>query len=451
MMRHPAKWMTPLVLLGLSVSLVLSGGCAKDLMQVDDDPPVGSQITNPPDGVALNSPVIDVRGRAEVGATVRILVNGELKGSSVAYPAAQSEGGLGRFTVENVDLGDEGPKEIRGVVTDLYGNRAESDLVIGISLDMHAPPVAFETFIDAEYEEAEGLGWQTGLPAVTLIGRTDTTASTARVRYGINEFAPDSTYAFVNGPGEPDSLRFWVPMTSPPLTVTNPDSTVTYFVEAMDLAGNTSTEAVELSWVAAGKETVISYDDSDYGSIGNRVTGQAGMAVAVLFQAPSWANFVTGMELFVMNDFATNEDDPMAPTTAPFMARIWRPDGSLRPGEQANDGYSPFTWYQCPEDTLIGFYFPNAVNITNNSYFPDKQFCVGIEFQFKNNPIIGFDINEPIDSRSFRWNWTNWETANADYIIHAIVSDLQSHGGDARTAVLTPKIVRIPIPAGQKR
>lgn len=442
MMRHPGRWMTPLVLLALLASVALWSGCAKDLMEADTDPPTGSQITNPVDGSALNSPVIDVRGRAEVGATVEILVNGDPKGSDVANPPAPSEGGLGRFTVVDVDLGEEGSKEIRGIVIDLYGNRATSDLEIGVTLDMQAPPVVFETLMDAQWDTVEGEPmWQTGVPAVTLIGRTDTTAASARVRYGINEFTPESTFVFPGEPGEPDSVRFWVKMTSPPLTPTNPDSLVTYYLEALDEAGNTSSEALQLNWAAAGKETALSWDDSDYGSIGNRVTGQAGMAIAVQFQAPPWANYVTGMEIFYMNDFVTNPNDPQAPTTAPFLAYVWEPTGDLRPGQHANEGYTPFDWYQAPEDTLIGFYFNNAVDITNNADFPDKQFCVGLEFQFRNNPIIGFDVNEPIDSRSFRWNWQEWERANADYIIHAIVSDLQAHS-EGREEVLAPAPMR---------
>ncbi len=450
MMSHPRRWMTPLVLLALLASLVLSGGCGKNLMEADNVPPVGSMITNPPDGAALNSPVIDVRGRAEVGATIRILVNGELKGTAVSYPAAQSEGGLGRFTVESVDLGEEGHKEIVGVVTDLYGNRAEKDLLAEIDLDMHAPPVSFEAFVGAEPDTLDGHdGWRTGLPAVTLIGLTDTTASQTRVRFGINEFTPDSSLVFPGDPGEPDAMRFWVPMTSPPLTILNPDSTVVYYVEALDPAGNSSAEAVKLSWIAAGKETVLSWDDSDYGNVQNRVSGQAGMAFAVLFDnTPAWANFVTGMQVYIMNDDITNPDNPTAPTTKPFTAYVWKTDGDY-PLEHANDGYQPFGMNTCPEDSLVTFYFGNAINITNNDDFPDKKFCVGFEYLYKNNPVLGVDTDEP-SGRSFHWNWTDWERAEGhDYIIHAIVSDLQSHGGDARTAVLTPRIVRVPMPERQ--
>lgn len=449
MMRHPGRWMTPLVLLALLAGVMLWGGCAKDLMEADTTPPTGSQITNPVDGSALNSPVINVRGRAEVGATVKILVNGEDKGSDVAHPPAPNEGGLGRFTVDDVELGAEGAKEIRGIVTDLYGNRADSDIEINIYLDMHAPPVAFEDLLDAQWELVdETWMWVTGVPSVTLVGRTDTTAALARVRYGINEFSPAEAETFANAPGEPDSIRFWVPMTAPLLTPANPDSLVTYYVEALDDAGNASSIPIQLNWAAAGKETVLSWDDSDYGQNGNRVTGQPGMALAVGFQAPPWANYVVGMELFFMNDFNDNPTDPQAPTTAPFLAYVWEPGGDMRPAATANDGYTPFPWYVAPEDELVPFFFSNSVDITNNSNFPDKQFFVGIEFQFRNNPIVGLDVDGVIDERSFRWNWSEWEPATtADYIIHAVVSDLQ-HTEGSRTAVLAPTILT-PLPKSE--
>jgi len=449
MTRHPGRWIPPLVLLALFAGLMLSGGCAKDLMDTDQDPPTGSRITNPTDGVALNSSVIDIRGRAEVGATIQILVNGENKGSAVAYPAAPSDGGLGRFTVADVDLGEEGPKEIRGIVTDLYGNRAEHELVVNMTLDMTAPPVAFENLLDAQWQEVDVNGtptwmWETGSPRVTLIGRTDTTYAIARTRYGINSFEADRDSVFAAGPGEPDSVRFWITMNSPPLTTTNPDSIVRYFLESLDEAGNSSSEPFLLSWAAAGKETALSWEDGDYGYIGNSVTGQTGMKVAVYFQAPPWANFVIGMQIFIMNDFLINEEDPELPTTKEFNAFVWEMGDDYRPASEANSGYTPFPPNTCPEDSLIQFYFGNAIDITDNSQFPDKQFFVGIEFLHRSNPYVGFDNDEPIDEHSFRWNWSFWEpSTTADYIIRAVVSDLQV-SGQGRAAVLEPKVVRLP-------
>ncbi|MBD3349824.1 MAG: hypothetical protein GF400_11615 [Candidatus Eisenbacteria bacterium] len=449
MTRHLGRWLPPLMLLALFAGLLLSGGCAKDLMEADEEPPTGSRITNPPDGVALNSQIIDIRGRAEVGATIEVDVNGESKGSAVAYPPAPGEGGLGRFTVPDVNLGEEGAKEIRATVTDLYGNRADQDLVVNMVFDATPPIVFFDDIIDAQIDTVDVGGvptvmWTTGLPAVTALGRTDTTYSLARVRYGINQFVADRDSLISGAPGEPDTVKFWVPMTSPPLTTTNPDSIVTYYMESMDEAGNRSSERFQINWAAAGRETTISYEDGDYGYIGNSVSGQQGMKLAVMFQAPPWANFIIGMGIFNMNDGIVNDENPQAPTTDPFLAFVWKPNEEMRPGVTANTGYTPFADNTCPEDSLVTFYFANAINITSNDDFPDKQFFAGIEFLNRNSPIIGIDVDEPIDSRSFRWDWSSWEMATtSDYIIRAIVSDLQSTGEKARTATVTPTIVRL--------
>ena len=52
-----------------AAGIVFLSGCEKDLVPADNTPPENSQITSPEDGASLNSPVINVRGRAEVGAT----------------------------------------------------------------------------------------------------------------------------------------------------------------------------------------------------------------------------------------------------------------------------------------------------------------------------------------------------------------------------------------------
>ena len=83
-------------------------------MEPDTTRRPGVQITNPVDGSALNKRVINVRGRAEVGATVKSSSTVWIKGSDVAHPPVPNDGLGGRFTVESVDLGAEGLKEIRG-------------------------------------------------------------------------------------------------------------------------------------------------------------------------------------------------------------------------------------------------------------------------------------------------------------------------------------------------
>jgi hypothetical protein len=419
-----------------SACVALWTGCSKDLMSADVSPPAGSTITDPEDGAALNSRISDVRGRAEVGATIEIGVNGDFGAgyTATAWPDGRGDG-IGRFTVEGVDLGEEGEKEIEAVVTDLFGNRSAEPVSISVTLDLTAPSVAFVNLRDATWDDDEGR-WTTGLPRVTLVCNTDATASGARVRYGQNEFRPDSLGA------DGEAMSYRIPMTAPPLSAADPESLVHYHIEAFDEAGNTSSEPLNVYWAAAGKETLLSWDDGVPGMIQDYVTGQDGWHLAVLFEAPPWANYITGAEFYIMNDNETNPNDPEAPSTWPFRIRVWRPTPGGLPGAFANEGYIPCGEYGCyPEAQIVGWDLPNAIDITNHEHFPDKTFFLGMEWMHRSNPRIALDRDPPIDSRSFQWDWESWKILPLDAIVHARVSDVQSMGPEARTAVLRPAAV----------
>jgi hypothetical protein len=408
-------------------------GCGKDLMSADVSPPAGSRITHPEDGSALNSRITDVRGRAEVGATIEVGINGDFGDGygAIAWPDGRGDG-IGRFTVEGVDLGGEGPKEIEAVVTDLFGNRAAEPVTISVTLDTTAPAVAFVNLRDARWDDEEER-WTTGLPRITLVCTSDATASGARVRHGINEFRPDSLGT------DGQTIRYRIPMSAPPLSPADPESLVRYHVEAFDEAGNVSAERLSVYWAAAGKETVLSWDDGEPNYIQDYTTGQNGWFLAVLFQAPPWANYITGAEFYIMNDNETNPNDPQAPSTRPFRIRVWRPTPDERPGAFANEGYIPCGEYGCyPEDQIVWWNLPNAIDITNHQHFPNKTFFLGMEWLHRSNPRIGLDRDPPIDSKSFQWDWETWKILPLDAIVHARVSDLQSTGAGQRTAVLTP-------------
>jgi len=416
--------------------LALWAGCSKDLMSADTSLPAGSRITHPEDGAALKSRLTDVRGRAEVGATIEIGINGDFGGghSATAWPDGRGQG-IGRFTVEGVDLGSEGPKEIEAVVTDLFGNRSAEPVTISVTLDTTAPAVALADLRGAQWDDTEER-WTTGVPTIELICTSDATASGARVRYGINEFRPDSLGS------DGDAVRYRIPMRAPPLSPADPESLVRYHIEAFDEAGNVGAEPLTVLWAAAGRETVLSWDDGEPNFIQDYTTGQNGMQLAVCFQAPAWANYITGAEFYIMNDNETNPNDPEGPSTQPFRIFVWRPTQDERPGVPANDGYLPCSHYACyPEDQIVWWNLPNAIDITNDQQFPDKTFFLGMEWLFRSNPRIGLDRDEPIDSKSFQWNWERWEILPLDAIVHARVSDLQSTGAGARTAVLRPVAV----------
>ncbi len=433
----------PIVLTALALlCLGLGTGCdGVERMGLDDTPPTGTSVSNPVDGSALNSAVINVRGRAEVGAEVKVYVNDVYAGTTVAATAVPYDGGLGRYTVERVDLGVEGVKTLRVVATDLYGNVADDPVLVSIELDTTPPPIAFETInppADIIYNPDEDR-WETGVPRVRLVGRTDTLAAGARVRYGINAFSPDSTYAFPAGAGLPDSLRFWVPMTSPTLTSANPDSEITYAVEAFDYAGNVSGVPVDIYWNAEGKDTVLTHIVIDEPlSFQDYIVGQSGMMVAVGYQAPVWANYVIGIRYFIGNDGLTDPINPQTPTTKPFTAWVWRPtiDATPRPGVLANDGMNSGAQY--PEMDWLVLMLPNAVDISSNAHFPNKYFFVGLEWENRNNPPIGVDATVgEVDFTSWRLPWyPPWELLDtSDVMIEAIVSDIPAIA-EARTATI---------------
>ena len=75
----------------------------------------------------------------------------------------------------------------------------------------------------------------------------------------------------------------------------------------------------------ARTDTVLSWDNGDCGSIYNEVSGQPGMKLAVRFQAPPWADYITAIQYFIRDDHVEDPANPNAPTTQPFVVRVWKP------------------------------------------------------------------------------------------------------------------------------
>jgi len=174
----------------------------------------------------------------------------------------------------------------------------------------------------------------------------------------------------------------------------------------------------------ARSEETLSWDDGDYDYIGNHITGQVGMGLAVMFEAPQWANWITEIHYFIMDDFIENPDDPSQPTTSPFSVCVWAPTGAgmVFPGEQVNEYLTTEAHY--PEDAWLQFVLPEAVYVGDAVQFPDRVFFVGLEFLSRNNPGIAFDSTDPVDAQSRRFNWVEWELVECgDIMIRAVVSD----------------------------
>ncbi|MBN2564399.1 MAG: hypothetical protein JXB46_01670 [Candidatus Eisenbacteria bacterium] len=447
---HARRFMLSAALLA-AFGLVFWTGCSKDLMSPDDQPPTGSQITNPVDGSSLNDQVINVRGRAEVGATIDIYVNDELQGSGVSSPAVPADGLGGRFTAERINLGEEGEKHIVAVVTDLYGNVATQANTpsVTITLDQTAPPVLFECvtaggdtleLVPEPGEWGDGY-YETGQPEIIVQGKTDVSASGARMRYMDKDFQSGE---FEQVPDEPDGRRFFITIPLPRLTGGSTDTLIIYRLEAYDDAGNVAFEPVPVHWEIQAREEELKNDDGTADSIDDVVTGNPGQKIAVRFQAPTWANYVTKIIYYIANDRRDNPDHPDQPSTLPFTSYIWRvtlPD-SLPSTAPANDGFVPYPEpYSYPEDAWVTATLRNPVNITNNDQFPDRKFFAGLEWEYRLNPYLYEDAASPTNTLnydSYYWDYYNWVLRlNVDTMIRAVVSDVPSIDG-GREAILQP-------------
>jgi hypothetical protein len=167
--------------------------------------------------------------------------------------------------------------------------------------------------------------------------------------------------------------------------------------------------------------------------------------LAVKFQAPTWANYILGVQFHTMNDGLTNPINITWPTTQPFLIWIWRVSGDVPLSPPVNEGLSTGEPYSYPEDEWVEFRLTSAVNISSAVQYPDKQFFAGMEWQTDYNPRIGYDTRTPIDYRSYVWDYEAWQLESThDVLVRAIVSDLPSIGGMARVAVVEPTVVSIP-------
>jgi hypothetical protein len=426
----------------VSTGLVLLAGCSQDLMEPDVSAPTGTTIENPADGSSLNSPVINVRGRAEVGATIEIYVDGAFQSSGVSAPAVPNDGQGGRYQVTGVGLGGEGQKTLTTRVIDLYGNvaTAGNSPSVGISLDLTAPDVLVEGVTGATWDE-EFEYWETNLPNLRVVGITEATAQLAQIKLEDARFLAD-TYDSI--PGSPELLKFEIPL-SPPISGGGFDIISTYSLQVTDPAGNVGAVPLVVHWVIAGQEQELSHDDGHYDHASDTFAANfAGQRIAVRYQAPVWASYVTKVIFYNANDQQNHPTNPELPSTRPWYTYVWRvtlPD-SL-PGTAANDGqmdFNPDDWGVYPEDAWVTITLDEAIDITDPAHFPDKKFYVGAQWYRRMYPVFYFDAasaTNPLDYKTFFHNNYSWDPYSADIMIHAVVSDVP-FTDKGREAVLTP-------------
>ena len=179
--------------------------------------------------------------------------------------------------------------------------------------------------------------------------------------------------------------------------------------------------ALLCAWAAPAQtsrtEAVLSWDDGVLDSPYHTVTGHPGQAIAVGFQAPEWACWLTGIHYYIADDFSP------APTES-FMAYVWKPAPGTPtlPGEFAIAGVTSGDGY--PENAWLEVSLPVAVDLTDASAFPDRVFFVGLEWVNRLQPLLGEDHSDPVDHMSWRFDWVVWELReDGDTMIRAVVSD----------------------------
>jgi hypothetical protein len=166
---------------------------------------------------------------------------------------------------------------------------------------------------------------------------------------------------------------------------------------------------------ASRRDTVLAWDDGNYGSIYDGVTGQAGMALAVMFQAPPWANYITEIQFFIMVDGTAD------PTEA-LWAEVWKPSPDMLP-EYPIVGWQ-FVAGGYPKDAWLEVTLTQPVDIADPAEFPDRIFFVGLQWGHMFNPIIGIDLDPPIDCHSYRGWPPGWELlVEGDAMVRAVVAE----------------------------
>jgi hypothetical protein len=451
MIKRDARGLVFAAALLAAFGLVGLAGCSKDLMSPDEQGPVGSAITNPTDGSSLNETVINVRGRAETGAKIDIFVDDEYRGTGTAG-VVQTQGGS-NFTVEDVDLGEEGMKHIVAKITDLYGNVASDAETprVTIALDLTAPPAVVDTVANAALKDTVApwgdFYWTSGQPQIMVQGTTDASAAGARIMYGAEEYDAPSLDAVS---GDPDARQFTITLPIPKLTTGETEITILYRLEVYDAASNVTFDIVPVHWRILAQEVELKHDDGHYDYFQHTVTSNyANQMIAVRFQAPTWANYVTKIKFYSANDQQDNEIHPDQSSARPVILWVWRCSADSLPGAKANNGMplggaGPYGGY--PEDAWVTTELSNAVNITNNDLFPDRKFFVGLEWLWRGSPAIYEDhasATNVINYASYFWNFSEWVLRrDADTMIRAFVSDVP--GGNGRVAEITPTIVRVP-------
>jgi len=174
----------------------------------------------------------------------------------------------------------------------------------------------------------------------------------------------------------------------------------------------------------APRDSTLLWDDGEAASYGNSIQPNYGAKLAVGFDAPSWAQSVIEVDLYVTSHGGDWPFPGPPDTTYAFTVCLWAADVAEpnKPGELV-------TWVEAgsghPVDSWVHVSFPEPVGVVDTVAFPSGRFFVGVLWTSRFSPAVGVDFDAPLDGRTWFSDGETWGIVDdRDAMVRAVVSDV---------------------------
>ena len=172
-------------------------------------------------------------------------------------------------------------------------------------------------------------------------------------------------------------------------------------------------------------EQVLAWDDGGLVNCGMCPAPMDLREMAVRFEAPEGFHWLREIQFYVCNDGVVNPDDPQSPTTGPCTLAVWRPSDAgceAPPASRPEHAFELGGGY--PEDQLITFILPEAIDLSAEAVFPAGEFFVGMIWVNHVNPGLAVDWDPIVMGNTWRRIPSEWERCTEyGVLIRAVVSD----------------------------
>ena len=137
--------------------------------------------------------------------------------------------------------------------------------------------------------------------------------------------------------------------------------------------------------------------------------------IAVRFQGPPWARYVTHLRVYVGNDGV--------PGAAPFDIMLHRADGPW-PYQLGDVAFQFGTGDAYEEDAWVDLELAPPVDLSDDAAFPDRVFFVRVSWTGSRGPAVGLDMDPPHDLATLSYEDEGWEPLeDTDGMVRAVVAD----------------------------